>query len=111
MSILFERYLALKKGKVAEAPTPNQATQGVPLEILEALYQEVLDRLNATGVQDPVWLDGLDFNSPAYSEVKDRLNQAWLACLQGRASLENFTEVLKHYGEMVLSSVKQKVEK
>lgn len=88
----------------------KENTQGVPFEILEALHKEVLDRLDARGVADPAWLDGIDFNAPAYSQVKDRLNQVWLKCLEGGTTLEEFKRVLADYKEVVLADTGPRVE-
>lgn len=91
---------------VGKAPSPNRATQAVPFETLESLYQEVKDRLDAVGVD---W-DNANFNTPGYNEVKDRLNETWLKCLEGRASVEDFKEALAQYEEVVLADTGPRVE-
>ena len=110
MSILFEQYLALKKGRPQEATAPGTATHPIPFETLEALDREALGRLSVRGMEDLTWLDSIDFNSPSYNEAKDRLNEVWLKCLVGKATLEEFKESLAHYEQVVLNSVRPRVE-
>lgn len=75
----------------------------IPFETLEALHKEVLDRLDAREGADPARLDGIDFDSPAYNQAKDRLNQVWLGCLEGKATVADFREALAQYEQVVLA--------
>lgn len=87
-----------KKGQGVE-PIPGQP---IPPETLEAIFQEVLEDLNRRT------LEGLlgEANPAMLAQVNGaqaRVDKFWQACLQGKASLENFREAVRQWHEAVVS--------
>lgn len=47
--------------------------------------------------------DGVNFrlSTPAITEAEDALNEVWLACLKGRASIDDFKEINRLWADAV----------
>jgi len=61
-------------------------------DILKQKFMEVLTRLNQSGKE-------LFYST----EAEDRLNQAWIDCLSGKANMDSFEDALKLWERAVLS--------
>ena len=69
---------------------PNNTS--IPFEVLRDLY---LATFNRTG-----WIKGL-MDRPEVMQAEDRLNEIWLDCMEGRATLEDFKRTLAEWEKLI----------
>ncbi len=72
----------------------------IPYETLEAVFQEALDRLDAMCVDAPALLDRYDAEGDR--RASNHLNQVWKACLEGKATLRDFSEAVTAWEKAVV---------
>ena len=84
------------KGAVIEYLKPKNTS--IPYEVLRDLY---LAAFNRTG-----WTQGL-MARPEVTQAEDRLNQIWLDCMEGRATLDDFKAILKRWEGIISDAIRQ----
>ena len=70
----------------------------IPYDTLKTCY---LDAFNRTG-----WKIGL-MARPEVIEAEDRLNQIWLDCMEGKASMEDFKRTLNEWEGVISGAIRQ----
>lgn len=94
-------YLELAK-RIETEEKATTATHPVPHETLETIFQETLNDLNRRtldgllGEADPSKLFRVQ-------EAQARMDQVWKECLEGKAGLENFRQVVKQWHGAVIA--------
>ena len=89
----------LKRNKQAVIDYLKPKNNPIPFEVLRDLYLEAFDR---TG-----WIIGL-MARPEVVQAEDRLNEIWLDCMEGRASLDDFKTVLNKWEAVVKGAMTSK---
>ena len=89
----------LKRNKQAVIDYLKPKNNPIPFEVLRDLY---LATFNRTG-----WIIGL-MDRPEVMQAEDRLNEIWLDCMEGRASLDDFKTVLNKWEAVVKGAMTSK---
>lgn len=84
------------RGAVMEHLKPKDAP--IPYDTLKTLY---LDAFNRIG-----WAQGL-MARPEVQKAEDRLNEVWLECMEGKASLDEFKKTISEW-EGIITRAMQK---
>ena len=82
-----------------QEPKVNLAhSNPIPFETLKTLYLEAFNRIG--------WTQGL-MSRPEVIQAEDRLNQVWLDCMEGRASLLDFKETITGWEGIISGAIRQ----
>lgn len=68
----------------------------------EAIRWDVLSKIHLSTARRLV-AEGVNFrlSTPAITEVEDALNQTWLDCLHGKATIDNFQVINEQWADAV----------
>ena len=89
----------IKRNREAVIDYLKPKNTSIPFEVLRDLY---LATFNRTG-----WTQGL-MDRPEVGQAEDRLNEIWLDCMEGRASLDDFKTVLNKWEAVVKGAMTSK---
>jgi len=82
----------LKRNRQAVIDYLKPKNKAIPYDSLKSLY---LEAFNRTG-----WIIGL-MDRPEVIQAEDKLNEVWLACMEGKATLEDFKATLNKWETVV----------
>ena len=82
----------IKRNREAVIDYLKPKNTSIPFEVLRDLY---LATFNRTG-----WIIGL-MDRPEVMQAEDRLNEIWLDCMEGRATLEDFKRTLAEWEKLI----------
>lgn len=85
----------IKRNREAVIDYLKPKNNPIPFETLKSLYLEAFNRIG--------WTQGLMARTEVI-KAEDRLNEVWLECMEGRASLEDFKQTLNEW-ELTISKV------
>jgi len=88
----------LRRDRQAVIEELKPKNTSIPFEVLRDLY---LATFNRTG-----WTQGL-MDRPEVGQAEDRLNEIWLDCMEGRASLDDFKAILKEWEGIISGAIRQ----
>lgn len=84
---LLEKY----RGKAEHTPP-------IPFDTLKTIYLEAFNRIG--------WQSGLMVR-PEVIQAEDRLNEVWLECMEGQATIEKFKATLKEWEGIISGAIKE----
>lgn len=68
----------------------------IPHDTLKTLYMEAFNRIG--------WTQGL-MARPEVIQAEDRLNEAWLECMEGKAALDDFKRTLAEWEGVISGAI------